>query len=251
MGRNDHRFWLVFSSAVAELGFVKHYRIMRYQVKKPDVLLWTVLVTDSLSAEVESGRINWNWRIRQDGEPGEWSVLELAEAQQYSGKPSGEPSDETKSYRPPANSLCYLLIGEDQTGPYTPEQIRSMWTNGQITAETLYWFDGLGEWFPARNFCAPPVRAGAPSPQKSGSDRQLLGRVLAILGLLIAGYFFFVYDTTVEMESRYISGYGTVGGQRVHNTGLMQNRLLGCIGGLVLTTIGVVLVITPQKPPSA
>ena len=52
----------------------------------------------------------------------------------------------------------------------------------------------------------------------------------------------------METESTYLSGYGTIGGGRVHNIGLQQNRTLGCVGGLALTAIGVVLMVVPQRP---
>ena len=67
-------------------------------------------------------------------------------------------SEETKSRNPPPTALCYLLIGDQQTGPYTPDQIRSMWNSGQVTANVLYWFEGLKEWFPVTGFCQQPVQ---------------------------------------------------------------------------------------------
>ncbi len=126
---------------------------MEYKVKKPSDAQWADLVTGSLSAEVHAGRIGWNWRIKRAGETREWSVLELAEAKHYGGKDLGVASDETRSRNPPPDALCYLLIGENQKGPYAPDQIRSMWASGEITADTLYWFEGLENWFPAAGFC--------------------------------------------------------------------------------------------------
>ena len=48
-----------------------------------------------------------------------------------------------------------------------------------------------------------------------------VGTMMVVIGLATAGYFFFIYDTTV-------------GG--VHNFGLMQNRSLGCGAALVIAT---------------
>jgi hypothetical protein len=39
------------------------------------------------------------------------------------------------------------LNGEER-GPYTFEQLRSMWSSGYITADTLYWQEGMAEWEP-------------------------------------------------------------------------------------------------------
>ena len=68
-------------------------------------------------------------------------------------------------------------------------------------------------------------------------------------GLVSSFYFFFAYDTSVSTESRYITGIGTIGGGRVHNQGLMQNRLLGCIAGIASTVIGTILVMNSSKRP--
>ena len=73
-----------------------------------------------------------------------------------------------------------------------------------------------------------------------------VGMIIVIIGVAIAAYFFF-YDTSVSTESHYIQGYGSIGGQRVHNQGLMQNRLLGCIGGMVISAIGSVMVISSKR----
>jgi len=40
----------------------------------------------------------------------------------------------------------YLLINDKYQGPYTLEQIHSMWNSGSLTADTLYWTDGLKRW---------------------------------------------------------------------------------------------------------
>ena len=62
------------------------------------------------------------------------------------------------------------------------------------------------------------------------------GSVLTVVGALIAIYFFFLYDTTVStMEGR------------IHNQGLLQNRLLGCIGGLVLFAVGIIISVARSK----
>lgn len=40
----------------------------------------------------------------------------------------------------------YILRGEEQAGPYTMDQMRSMWNAGLITSQTLYWCEGLPGW---------------------------------------------------------------------------------------------------------
>ena len=61
----------------------------------------------------------------------------------------------------------------------------------------------------------------------------LLLPALVIGGIGLALCFGFSYDTTVS------TGYGS----RVHNTGLMQNRLLGVVAGLSMAAMGVMVAI--------
>ncbi|MBL9160697.1 MAG: DUF4339 domain-containing protein [Verrucomicrobiales bacterium] len=43
------------------------------------------------------------------------------------------------------NTYRIIKNGEER-GPYTFEQLRSMWSSGQLTADTLYWQEGMPEW---------------------------------------------------------------------------------------------------------
>lgn len=40
----------------------------------------------------------------------------------------------------------YLLVNEEQTGPYNLERLRLLYRTGQITRQTLFWQEGLAEW---------------------------------------------------------------------------------------------------------
>lgn len=58
----------------------------------------------------------------------------------------------------------YLLLNNQQAGPFTMTQLMSMWTSGQITCETPHFFDGLGEWVPVGTFIEEAI---AEESQKS------------------------------------------------------------------------------------
>lgn len=45
-------------------------------------------------------------------------------------------------------SEYYVLLNGQQTGPYSIEQLRSMWQLGAINPTTLYWQTGMPSWFP-------------------------------------------------------------------------------------------------------
>lgn len=54
---------------------------------------------------------------------------------------------------PSSDAECYLLRGDQQSGPFTPGQIRSMWNAGSITSDTLFYDDKMVEWRPVKFFC--------------------------------------------------------------------------------------------------
>ncbi len=63
-----------------------------------------------------------------------------------------------------------------------------------------------------------------------------LPAALAVIGGAMLFYFAFMYDTSVPTGS---SAYG--GASRVNNTGLLQNRLIGCITGVCLFVGGIAI----------
>lgn len=46
----------------------------------------------------------------------------------------------------------FIILPEGQKGPFTITQLTTMWGAGQITSETLHWFEGLAEWIPLGDF---------------------------------------------------------------------------------------------------
>lgn len=46
----------------------------------------------------------------------------------------------------PSGSLVFLSTKGQETGPFTLSQIHRMWDTGNITADALYWHDGLDGW---------------------------------------------------------------------------------------------------------
>lgn len=46
----------------------------------------------------------------------------------------------------------YVRVGDEEKGPYVLQQVNAMWMNGQLTADALYWFEGMEEWRPLAEF---------------------------------------------------------------------------------------------------
>jgi len=49
----------------------------------------------------------------------------------------------------------YLFVGDAQTGPFTSPQVQTMFLEGTIPADALYWQEGMGEWRSAQELRPP------------------------------------------------------------------------------------------------
>lgn len=80
--------------------------------------------------------------------------------------------------------------------------------------------------------CGRPLAAAVLQKGKPGeiTGGQAVGVILALLGLLGIAYFLLLFEVSVRVPVREILGT-TVGGGRVNNIGLMQDRQ----NGLLLT----------------
>lgn len=82
----------------------------------------------------------------------------------------------------------------------------------------------------------------APKAPGSAPALGVLGLLLLVGGLVAAGYFYLAFDTSVGVPSAEFMGR-TIGGGRVHNIGLMQERQIGLLMGGGAAIVGLVLLI--------
>lgn len=54
----------------------------------------------------------------------------------------------------------YVLVGEEQSGPFTIEQIRGLWNQAAITSDAYCWYEGLENWEPLAVLMTERVVAG-------------------------------------------------------------------------------------------
>ena len=155
----------------------------------------------------------------------------------------------------------YYLESENQIGPVSKGDLRALLEKGAVTPQTPVFRTGDKEWQTAHYYqelavdrkMAPPSRATSPKatpprslPPENDSaplpdlQRSHIARAIIIIGALIAGYFLFFYSATVGTDSH----------TEVNNIGLMLNRLLGSIVGMVTIVVGVILLVTDTKKPS-
>jgi GYF domain 2 len=63
----------------------------------------------------------------------------------------------------------YLVIDGQSKGPFTQAQARDMLAKGEVTSETLAWYDGLPEWKPAGQLLGAAAAAAPVPPTPSAS----------------------------------------------------------------------------------
>lgn len=110
-------------------------------------------------------------------------------------------------------------------------------------------------------FCDAPVPAGGTVCPKCGKSQltnsgesseggmtQFLGAIVFLGALLAFGYFLGFYETSVEVPMKEVFGQ-KIGGGRVHNLGLMENRRLGLMisGGFMIVGFITVLIASHSK----
>jgi hypothetical protein len=71
---------------------------MHYYIKPAGGFLWKSLVTDSLTSEVESGRIKRDWKIRRDNDSTDYTVDQLC--QEESGLTAQVPGGDSRAPGP-------------------------------------------------------------------------------------------------------------------------------------------------------
>ncbi len=105
------------------------------------------------------------------------------------------------------NDLPYhLALNGQSAGPFTLAQVQEMWKTGQVSAQTLYWQEGLANWQPLGQIAAafgdappplrPPAMPGVPAPYYPAGTMMPIGApptsglaiaslVLGVLSLII------------------------------------------------------------------
>lgn len=167
----------------------------------------------------------------------------------------------------------YLDAARVQHGPFSMGEMHVLLDEHRIGQQAAVFRVGGTEWRTASKYPELALRPRPTSSRRSGtsafsqtwphqgapseSDGNngnpglfVSGVILTILGISIAVYFFFIYDTSVSVSTEYFPGFGRIGGGSVHNQGLMQNRLIGSIAGMVIAGIGSILLITSHKKGS-
>ena len=112
--------------------------------------------------------------------------------------------------------------GEEQFGPFSPEQLKEHLKDGTVMPEDWAWHDGLADWVPAQSLVEPSPGASMPEPiselpakagvsphlSKSGAGKKIAIAAAAVLilgGGLAAAFIFGVFgdeDETLSEEGK-------------------------------------------------
>jgi hypothetical protein len=161
--------------------------------------------------------------------------------------------DHPLSFGEEAENLFYICKEDTKTGPYVKSQIESMWSLGQLTADSMVEEKYAKVKYPILEFIEDKKTRKLHGPESPFSIEQLanplraIGLILLLGGLVCAGFFFTSFETSVTTESKYISGLGHIGGQQVENIGRLNQRQNGITIGIGVAILGAILIVAANK----
>lgn len=153
----------------------------------------------------------------------------------------------------------FLWLNEQSKGPYTRAQIAGLWMDGRLPKQILFTRNNAKTWEPVElilpecveaskqerlNREAKPGSQDTPlsgllvDPLLPGAGFECLGWICVVLGVLIIGFFFLVYDPTVSAQT----------GTRVVNLARISSAESGVnIGCAVMLLGGILLIVDKLK----
>jgi hypothetical protein len=78
----------------------------------------------------------------------------------------------------------YLYQNDQQTGPFSEEQINQMLQAGIVAPDTLGWKEGMSTWSPLSSLRSLPSPRTSPPPPPSGGKRSPLGIISFVFGII-------------------------------------------------------------------
>jgi hypothetical protein len=165
-----------------------------------------------------------------------WTILDSDSLEMVEGRVSRESQTTFLSKkarrRPNETAHCYVHLGGEKRGPYLLGQIRVMWQNGQITADSALSWEDTSEPVPIKEVLTS-TNTILGTKKTSTSGIKIFGIVMLVSGSLGLLYYRLLFDSTV---------YSSYSG-RIHNIGLMQDRQIGLIISGLAVILGFVCVL--------
>ena len=73
-------------------------------------------------------------------------ALEVLDVLEVAEQPPVTPATPVGAHGPKPPAHIYLEVNQQKKGPFAEGQVRAMWNSGTITADTLYWREGMPRW---------------------------------------------------------------------------------------------------------
>lgn len=127
----------------------------------------------------------------------------------------------------------YIYQNDQQTGPFSEEQIQQMIQRGAITLETLAWKEGMATWVPLSTLRGPAIPVATPPPPPKAAS-SMLG-VISFAWSLISGVLWIVLLAMAGLAHN--NGTATQGFNIVVGLFFMGGVALN-FGALVIGVIG-------------
>jgi hypothetical protein len=153
--------------------------------------------------------------------------------------------------------LLHIKQNNTTLGPYALDRVQFYLNQGTFEVTTLARAEGTNVWAPLSTFITSPsiehLKENKPSTQLQQQFEQPLegavvaGVLIAFCGIVATIYFLFIFRTTVHIPGEILPGAGYLPGKSVYNQGLLQDRMLGSIAGMVACLIGTAIAIWGRK----
>jgi hypothetical protein len=106
---------------------------------------------------------------------------------------------------PSADTNCFIVTGTDRKGPFRPEQLESMWTNGGMTAESEILWEGIEKPIPYTQLLEHPLFNRPKTNSEATSNTKIVGGILLLVGFVVV---IAAIARMNSLESQLIRGFG-------------------------------------------
>ena len=126
----------------------------------------------------------------------------------------------------------FLLVDGETQGPFSIEELRTLWDANEITADTQYWHRGLTHWTPVARYQPPSAEQLRTPPDQIvlTTAPTVIGRVLESEAGIVSALQGFQHSEWAAWVATWKGDY-TAAAQATLPS-LMRNARLGCLAGL-------------------
>lgn len=186
---------------------------MRYDFKYPNGVVYEFTL-EEIIRDARAGKVSEHCLVRQLG------------TQEY------KPVSTLLGPCPSPQAECYVNTEGQRQGPFFPEQLRSMWRSGSVTAAAMVSWVGHDDPIKLSALMDNPLFNPSTPVVGSSGDRKTIAAILAVVGIMLVLYAVMRLNS---IESQIIRGMG--------KSDDLSTLLL--VGGIPAALIGIYLFFAP------